>query len=283
MFGRVLLLTLQLVFPLAATPPTPLFSPGEHLHYRGYVFGYLPVGDAWFDVSKMTHKGRAAYRFDARASGHYVIYTLDIMLSSIVDAASLRSLVFRRREVGSEVREYQVVFDRKALKALYRRKPGKFTSVEKMDATPWEDRSTFPIGPDVNDILYTLYFARDIGGKVGNKKYYRFVEKTKIWKARVTITGEEKLDIGRAGAFDALKIAIEPDYTDDPGTGEKFSGLFGVTGSLEVWVDKETRIPLIVRGQVPFVYILRPTVTVVLQDYRLHGSPQRRGERREDL
>jgi hypothetical protein len=272
MFAQILLLTLQLALPIASTAPPPLFSPGEHLHYRGYVFGWLPVGDAWFDVGKTKHEGREAYRFDARASGRYVIYTLDIMLSSIVDAASLRSLVFSRREVGSEVREYQVVFDRKARKAVYRRKPGKFTSVEEMDATPWEDRSSFPIGPDVNDILYTLYFARDIGDRVGNKKYYWFVEKTKIWKTRVTITGEENLDIGRAGKFDALKVAIEPDYTDDPETGEKFSGLFGVTGSLEVWVDKKTRIPLIVRGQVPFVYILRPTVTVILQDYRLPNA-----------
>lgn len=264
----VAMVLLAVAVNAAAERSSPPFSPGEHLHYRGYVFGYLPVGDAWFDVGKTTYEGRAAYRFDARASGHYVIYTLDIMLSSIVDAASLRSLVFRRREVGSEVREYQVVFDRKAQKAVYRRKPGRFTSVEKMDAAPWENRSTFTVGPDVNDILYTLYFARDIGDRVGNKKHYWFVEKTKIWKTGVAITGEERLDLGRAGRFDALKVAIEPDYADDPETGEKFSGLFGVTGTLEVWVDKKTRIPLIVRGRVPFVYILRPTVTVILQDYR---------------
>lgn len=260
---------MMLAVTTAGARASPPFSPGERLHYKGYVFGCLPVGDAWFSVGKTTHDGKEAYCFDAHALGHYVIYTLDIRLSSIVDAASLRSLLFRRREVGSEMREYQVVFDREARMAVYRRKPGKFTSVKKMDATPWEDRSTFTIGPDVNDILYTLYFARGIGDRVGNKQYYRFVEKTKIWKARVAVTGEERLDIGRAGAFDALKVAIEPDYTDEPETGEKFSGLFGVTGSLEVWVDKKTRIPLIVKGQVPFVYILNPTVTVILQDYRL--------------
>ena len=261
----------------AGERPATFFSPGERLHYRGYVLGYFPVGDAWFEVHRATYDGREAYRFDARALGRYVISTLDIRLSSIVDASSLRSLVFHRREVGSEKREYQITFDRNALKATYRRKPGRFTSVEAMDKTPWENRSTFPIQPEVNDILYTLYFARDIGEVVGTKKNYWFVEKTHIWKAMVTVTGEKRLNLGRAGTFEALKIAIEPDYTGEQEMGDKFSGLFGVEGSLELWVDKKTRIPLIVRGQVPFAYILRPTISVILQDYQIQaktGSPR---------
>jgi hypothetical protein len=272
MLTAALLLALQLRWPLAATPPRPLFAPGERLHYKGYALGYFPVGDAWFEVHRAKYGGREAYRFDARALGRYVIYTLDIRLSSIVDAASLKSLLFQRREVGSEKREYQIIFDRNALRAVYRRKPGRFTSVEAMDKTPWENRSTFPIRPEVNDILYTLYLARDIGDAVGAKKNYWLVEKTHIWKTTVTATGEKRLDLGRAGTFDALKIAIEPDYTGERELKEKFSGLFGVEGSLEVWVDKKTRIPLIVRGQVPFAYILRPTISVILQDYRIRAK-----------
>ncbi|MCX6339321.1 MAG: DUF3108 domain-containing protein [Candidatus Aureabacteria bacterium] len=269
MLITALLLALQLGFPLASTGHPPLFSPGERLHYRGYVLGYFPVGDVWFGVNKATYKGREAYRFDARALGHYVIYTLDIRLRSIVDASNLRSRVFRRREVGTEKRDYKIVFDRDEMKATHYRKRGKFSTVEEMDAAPWEKRAVFPISPEVNDILYTLYFARDIGDKVGTKRYYWFVETTSIWKTLVTISGEEKINLGRAGTFDTLKVMIEPDYSRQPEKGARFSGLFGVMGSLEVWVDKKTRIPLIVRGQVPFAYILRPTISVILQDYTL--------------
>ncbi|MDD5555787.1 MAG: DUF3108 domain-containing protein [bacterium] len=253
----------------AAGHPAPLFSPGERLHYRGYVLGWIPVGDVWFDTSRSVHEGREAYRFDARALGRYVVYTLDIRLTSIVDAATLRSSRFWRREVGSEKREYEVIFDRERMEGLYRRKRGRFSTVEEMDAAPMDAGESFPIGPDVNDILFTLYFARDIGDRVGNARHYRFVEKDYVWKALVTVTEERRLDLGRAGAFDALRISIEPDYADHPDKREEFRGLFGVEGSLEVWVDKKTRIPLIVRGRVPFVYVLRPTVTVVLQDYHI--------------
>jgi hypothetical protein len=249
----------------------PLFSPGEHLHYKGYVLGWFPVGDAWFDVNRAVHERKEAYRFDARALGHYVIYTLDIRLSSLVDAGNLRSVLFRRREVGTEKREYEVAFDRTAMKGTYRRKAGpkggRFSTVKEMDAAPWEVAEVFPITHDVNDILYTLYFARNIGDNVGTRKNYWFVEKSYIWKTLVTVTGEKQLNLGRAGTFEALKIAIEPDYRGQREKGEKFAGLFGVEGSLEVWVDKKTRIPLIVRGRVPFAYVLRPTVSVVLQDY----------------
>jgi len=258
----------------AGERPSPFFPPGERLHYRGYVLGYFPVGDAWFKVNKTSYYGKEAYQFDARALGHYVIYTLDIRLRSIVDASSLRSRVFRRREVGTEKRDYKIVFDREAMKATHYRKRGKFATVEEMDAAPWEKRAMFPIGPDVNDILYTLYFARDIGDTVGTKKYYWFVETTCIWKTLVTISGEEKIHLGRAGTFDALKIMIEPDYSQQPEKREEFSGLFGVTGSLEVWVDKKTRIPLIVRGHVPFAYILRPTISVILQDYQIPAKAE---------
>lgn len=251
------------------SPQTALFTPGERLHYRGYVLGWIPVGDAWFDVNRTMYEGREAYRFDARAYGHYVIYTLDIRLTSIVDAASLRSLRFWRREVGTEKREYEVVFDRKAMEGTYRRKKGRFSTVEEMDEAPWEKGSTFPIHDMVNDILFTLYFARDIGDEVGKSEHYWFVEKSYVWKTVVTVSGEKRLDLGRAGEFDALKVTIEPDYSAQPEKGEKFAGLFGVEGSLEVWVDRKTRIPLIVRGRVPFAYVLRPTVSVILQDYIL--------------
>ncbi|MCX6353626.1 MAG: DUF3108 domain-containing protein [Candidatus Aureabacteria bacterium] len=271
LFIAVLLFCVASIVPQEgyAAPQSPLFSVGERLHYRGYIYGWIPVGDAWFEVNRDVYRGISVYRFDARALGRYLIYTLDIRLSSFVGPNRLRSLAFRRREVGTEKREYKVIFDRKNQQGIYRRKPGTFTSVEEMDAAPWETRSKFPLSGEVNDILYTLYFARNIGDKVGDKRYYSFVEKDYIWKALVSITDEKRITIGRAGTFDALKIAIEPDYRDQPEIGENFSGLFGVQGSLELWVDKKTRIPLIVRGVVPFTYLFHPTVSVILRDSTL--------------
>ncbi len=268
------LLALYLGSPIASAGGPALFSPGERLHYRGYALGCLPVGDAWFEVHRTTYNGMEAYRFDARALGRYVIYTLDVRLSSIVDASSLRSRVFRRRELGTEKRDYKIVFDRDAMKATHYRKRGKFATAEEMEAAPWEKRSVFAIHPEVNDILYTLYLARNIGDAVGARKYYWFVETTYVWKTLVTISGEEKIHLGKAGTFDALRINIEPDYGRQPEKGAKFSGLFGVAGSLEVWVDKKTRIPLVVRGQVPFAYVLHPTITVALKDYRMAAGTE---------
>ena len=53
--------------------PSPPFAPGEMLHYKGYVFDWLPVGDVWFTVGKALYRGREVYRIDARALGHYVV------------------------------------------------------------------------------------------------------------------------------------------------------------------------------------------------------------------
>ena len=263
-----LLASLLLASAPAAAPP---FSPGEKLHYKGYVLGWLPVGDVWFEVKKDTHAGKEVYRFDARAFGSYLVYTLDIRMTSLVDPVTLRSEEFRRREVGTEKRDNRVLFDRDRSKGTFLRKKGRFSSVAKMDAAPWERRAVFPIHGEVNDILYTLYFARGIGDAVGTRVNYWFVENRDVWKTRVTVAGEQKLPLGKLGTFDALEITIEPDYSKDENAGRKFSGLFGVQGTLNVLVDKKTRIPLIVSGELPFA-IFRPTVSVVLQDWSLPGK-----------
>lgn len=263
------ILSSLLLFPGSAPENNthPFFTSGEKLHYKGYVFGWLPVGDVWFEVKRDSLGEKEVYRFDARALGRYVVYTLDIRMSSFVDPLTLRSLKFHRRQMGSEKREYEVTYDREKLTGTYRKKSGNFHTVEELDAAPWKTDPPFTIHKDVNDILFTLYFAREIGDKIGNKKYYYFVEKDYTWKALVEITGERTIDLGRAGKFDALKIAITPDYSGQEEKWKKFRGLFGLEGSIEVWVDKKTRIPLIVKGSVPFAYVLRPTVSVVLQDY----------------
>ncbi len=274
-YKNVVLITCLLLIHLALSgvhaeePAAPLFSPGERLHYKGYVFGWIPVGDVWFETKEDKYGGKEIYRFDARAIGRYIIYTLDIRLSSIVDPLNLRSLKFKRRQVGSEKREYEVIFNRENLTATYNRKRGKFSSVEELDAAPFEKRSTFPIQDEVNDILFTLYFARNIGDKIGNSRHYWLVEKDYVWKVLVSVLEEKKIKLGTLGTFDALRIAIEPDYSEQKEKGVQFKGLFGVAGSLDIWVDKKTRIPLIVKGRVPFVYILRPTVSVILTDYSL--------------
>lgn len=265
MAARLLLISLLLSAPPA---DAPLFSPGEKLHYKGYVLGWIPVGDVWFEVKKEAREGKELYRFDARAFGSYLVYTLDIRLTSLVDARTLKSVELRRREVGTEKRDHRVVFNREKKVGTFYRKKGRFSTVEQMDAAPWEKRAVFPITDEVNDILYTLYHARGIGDAVGTKRNYWFVENRDVWKTLVTVKGERKLPLGALGTFDALDISIEPDYTADEDAGRRFAGLFGVQGTLRVVVDKKTRIPLVVSGELPFV-LFRPSVAVVLQEWTL--------------
>ncbi len=264
----LLLLALLLSSPRADAPP---LTPGEKLHYRGYVFGWIPVGDVWFEVGRETRGGAGLYRIDARAFGSYLVYTLDIRLTSLVDARTLKSVELRRREIGTEKRDHLVVFDRERREGTFYRKKGRFSSVALMDAAPWEKRAVFPITDEVNDILYTLYFARGIGDAPGTRGHYWFVENRDVWKTLVTVVGEEKLHLGKLGDFDALRIAIEPDYSEERETAANFSGLFGIQGRLRVMVERKTRIPLLVSGDLPFVFF-RPEVSVVLQEWSLPGT-----------
>ena len=83
--------------------------------------------------------------------------------------------------------------------------------------------------------------------------------------------GERELRLGELGTFNALRVDIRPDYSSQPDKAADFRGLFGVGGTLEVYVEKETKIPLLVTGRVPVAYIFRPRVTAVLQGIERPG------------
>ena len=55
-----------------------------------------------------------------------------------------------------------------------------------------------------------------------------------------------------AGSFDAVKVIIEPVSTVEGKDAEEFEGLFGLHGSIALWIDKESRIPIKIEGTLPF-------------------------------
>ncbi len=141
--------------------------PGEKLHYKGYIFGFVPVGDVWMEAAEGTREGRDVYLISARGYGSCPFYTLDIRLTSYVDRATGLSLAYGDRQTGTEVRERALLFDRGKNVAAYRKRRGPYETEEEMDAAPWYTRNETAVPEGTNDVLNSLYYARSIGDEVG--------------------------------------------------------------------------------------------------------------------
>ena len=77
-----------------------------------------------------------------------------------------------------------------------------------------------------------------------------------------------------AGTFDAVQIRLDPAPFPGEKVGEKkkrrFEGLFGLRGSIHLWVEKNTGVPVRIQGKLP-VGPIDLGIEVDLQSYE--GTP----------
>jgi hypothetical protein len=77
------------------------------------------------------------------------------------------------------------------------------------------------------------------------------IDKLELWDVTLS-RGASKFQKVRAGVFDAVEIRM---VTRPPagaeGRDNDFEGLFGIKGSISMWFDADTGVPILIEGEVP--------------------------------
>ncbi|MFQ5653453.1 MAG: DUF3108 domain-containing protein, partial [Planctomycetota bacterium] len=134
------------------------------------------------------------------------------------------------------------------------------------------------------DLLTAIYTARQISlvpGSAGTT--VAVINDGDRWLVKVTARREKRLQV-RAGTFDAVELILDPVSEEGTDVNEKFSGLFGLNGSISVWVDRKTNRPILVKGTLPFAFMdLQATVelTEVSSEVQVSGSGKAKEKRGE--
>jgi hypothetical protein len=75
-----------------------------------------------------------------------------------------------------------------------------------------------------------------------------------VWQLTLRRGESKRLDTGKAGIFEVIEVVLEP----GPYPGESFAkkakefeGVFGIKGSMHLWVDKRTGITVRIQGDLP--------------------------------
>lgn len=75
------------------------------------------------------------------------------------------------------------------------------------------------------------------------------IEKDRYWLVTLSRGGEADLKTP-AGTFHCRAVKLSPKLPDGSGE-ERFRGLFGIHGTLSIWLDEGTGVPVRIEGLVP--------------------------------
>lgn len=209
------------------------------------------------------------------ARGDYTVYTMDASIETRILEDGWPRISHRFTQTGTENRRRELQFGPKdgELVASHRRDSRKNAPRGKR---VWRPAKTRTIPEGTVDMLSAVFLARNLVDGGTDELVFPLLDDLDLWQMKLR-RGEERRMKVDAGTFDVVEIVIDPapypgEVTDedDEETMEKFQGLFGLEGSIHLWFERSSGVPVRVQGDLPIGPI---TLGVDVQLRRYSGTP----------
>lgn len=268
---------------------------GETLVYRGRVKKAGLTFDIGRAFLRASHDDEGRPFLEARAHGEKFGYELNTRITSMLEEVTLRPAVHLVAERGTERRTKKLVFREggadfvrlKHCKDEDCEDPAHFIKQANMrgglipwgteqvhcgDADckhrehyEWRTRLEHDYEVPYFDLLSAVYLARQVEFSPGAEPVViPIVNDKRRWSVKVHARRTKRMKVA-AGTFDAVEVILEPAAADtaraksegdeDDAGDEKFQGLFGLNGAIQIWLDRETRRPIKIEGSLPFAFL----------------------------
>jgi hypothetical protein len=279
-----------------AAEPGPIALPdlrvGEELRYdarvwKGLKLVGLDVGRAVFRVGQDQYRGRAAWRFEGEASGGAFGWEMRSAVESYVGLDG-EPLHFSFSQDGSDPSAKRLEFSPGRIEYWKRQhcedpncrnpdhfvmKDGKLVhctdkkNCELPSHRVWVRRYEHKGQGTAYDMLTAVYLARALDVRPGVVRTIRIVESDRIYDVDINALDDEWVRT-EAGSFDCICLALDPRFVsgDPPKKKSKLRGLFGLQGTVRIWIDKATHAPVRIRGTIPAGIDLNGEVNLVARN-----------------
>jgi hypothetical protein len=137
----------------------------------------------------------------------------------------------------------------------------------------WKVRHRHPADTTAGDPLSALFRARALDLRLGAPaRTLRIAVGHAVFDVKIVVLKRAAHTVP-AGTFDALQLSLTP--TPAPGIpgSPRFQGLFGMSGTLEIWVDAARKIPLRISGTVPMGVDVNAVVVLAKIDVPKAATP----------
>jgi hypothetical protein len=150
-------------------------------------------------------------------------------------------------------------------------KPHHCPKCKRAEHRVWDPPETRAIPPGTVDLLTAVYLARELVHEGRTSSTFPVLDRLRLWNVTVQ-RGETKSIEVPSGTFRCssvqLKTAVPPTETPDK---DGFSGLFGIRGTIKIWFEEKTGVPVMISGELPVPVIKHLDVNVKLAAH--HGTP----------
>ncbi len=215
-----------------------------------------------------------------RAKGDYSWYSLDSTIETRILPQAWPRILHKSTSEGTEKRARELLIGswEGVPTASYR----KDTETGAPKGTRiWKPAQRRAIPPGTVDLMSAVFFARTLVQEGYEEITFPLIDKDRVWRMKLR-RGEAQEVRTPAGVFDALEVKLDPEPYPDETISEakqrRFEGLFGIHGTIHLWADSRTGVPVRIQGDLP-VGPLTLGIEVALSDY--HGTPADFKPRRE--
>jgi len=230
------------------------FTPGEKLSYVVRVWlGWdklgMSVGTAEFLCDQVVVDGERAYQFQIVANGGAFGYRVRSRLTSQIDADTLKSIRFAEVHAGSEKRKKRLEFTPTSI-AYWKYSRVRLANGKKTQRRAWRLKRINEVDHPFCDMLSALYLARgfDLGASAA-PQWIDVADAQRLWRLQAKAGRAMKLSVP-AGTFQAVAVDFKSTPLNHDAREKQFTGLFGMKGAMQIWVDTVSRRILRIRGTI---------------------------------
>lgn len=227
------------------------------------------------------------------AAGSYVNYQLDHVIEVRVLPQDWPRVIYRNTQRGSENRRRELMYGTRdgKLVSWYRSdrhckgcsRPEHFLEgtwpfssdhhckkCRRAEHRVWKKPELQDVPEHSVDMMSAIHLARAMVRAGLQEVRFPMLDKDRYWNVVIT-RGERKRIDAPAGTFACREVKLDPHLPPDSEEEERFEGLFGIHGTLSIWLHEETGVPVLIEGVVP-AGPLDVDVSLSLKEYR--GTPE---------
>ncbi|NOT30380.1 MAG: DUF3108 domain-containing protein [Planctomycetes bacterium] len=208
------------------------------------------------------------------AAGSYFLYKLESTLETSILPQEWPRLLYQqvsKSSRGTRRREVLVGLRDGAHTASYR---GDTKKGAPEGTRIWRVAQERAVPEGTLDMLTAVFMARALIREKRESMTFPLIDNTRLWNLTLRRGKERRMETG-AGEFDVVEVVLEPAPYPGESLEEKtkqFQGVFGIHGSIHLWVDKNTGIAVRIQGKLPISDgLITLGIDVVLDSYS--GTP----------
>jgi hypothetical protein len=120
----------------------------------------------------------------------------------------------------------------------------------------WKDPVSRTVPPGTVDMLSAVYLARTLVRENIPEATIPVIDRQKVWEVHMTRGAKKRVET-EAGTFDCQEVNLVTKFLAEASDKEaetnssQFQGLFGIQGSIHIWLEARTGVPVLIEGELP--------------------------------